>query len=128
MSVTLCNIPMSREPGGLWFVIPDELQEHVIPWLKSKMYEVPDTNIRKLYRAAITKSAMKQDEGRDIWWKSSFGNTRSALYHRGGQWRVGCRGAAACLMRRIEDDFIEELRKYAEENRAFIPGNVPLPA
>lgn len=128
MSVTFCNIPKSREPGGLWFVIPDELQEHVVPWMKSKMHEVEDVGHRQFFRRQMTKESLKSGEGADIWWKSSLGNTRSAIYHRDGRWRVGCRGAAACLMRRIEDDFIAELRKYAEANTEFTLGSIPLSA
>jgi hypothetical protein len=120
MSVTFCDIPKSREPGGLWFVIPVELQEHVVPWVKSKLHEVPTVAHRQHYRSQMTKASLKSGEGRDIWWKSHLGNTRSALYHRDGYWRVGCRGAAACLMRRIEDDFVAELRKFAEQRPEWV--------
>lgn len=122
MSVLLVDIPRDRRNlhGGLWFIIPDELQEHVIPWLKMKMSEVPTLAHRQHYRRQMTKDSLKLGEGGDIWWKSSFGNSLSAIYHRDGQWRVGHRGAAANLMRNIEDDFLHELRMFARQRPEWV--------
>lgn len=122
MTVTFVNIPENYVSlhGGLWFVIPEELQEHVIPWMKSKMSEVPSIQNRRYYRRQMTKASLKSGEGADIWWKSHLGNSLSAIYHRGGEWRIGYRGAAVSLLDRIKDDFLQELRKFADQRPEWI--------
>lgn len=124
MSVTFCNIPHSDQLGGLWFVIPDDLQQHVIPWIKSKLHEVDNIADRKHFRRQLTKESLSSGDGHDIWWKSHLGNTRSVIYHRDGIWRVGNRGAAASLMQDIQEDFLAELKKYAEMNTEFLLGDI----
>lgn len=122
MTVRLIDIPENRQDlyGGLWFIIPDDLQEHVVPWLKMKMSEVPTVAHRQHYRRQMTRASLKLGEGADIWWKSHLGNARSAIYHRDGKWRVGDRRVPASLMRNIEDDFIHELRMFAMQRPEWV--------
>ncbi len=84
--LNLCTVtPMT---WGLWFIIPDELQSTVIPFLKYHMHEVSNVKHRKHYRAQLTKAALKEKYGSSIRAYESYTAMTFYFYTSVGVWRT----------------------------------------
>lgn len=102
-------------PGGLWFVIPDELQQHVIPWLKSMMNDVTVAH-RKEYRSQLTKKAMSEKYTHSICAKSSVAHSHFTLYASFGEWRCGSGdGLAARYVEQVKEDILASIKEFADK-------------
>ena len=92
--ISLINKPAWRE-GGLWFVIPANLQAYVVPWIKSKLHEVSVMRDRKAYRSYITKKGLDCKYSQPI--HATHRGTYFDFYALYGEWRVGLRGRSMCV-------------------------------
>lgn len=114
--IKLINIPASWEPGGLWFVFDKEQQPFIVPWLKSRIYEVENVQHRNHYRQQWTKAALKEKYGRSIYARSTKGMGTFTIYTCFGEWRVGNRGTAACMMEGLKLDIMNDLNGFIQHS------------
>jgi hypothetical protein len=116
MSVSLINKPIYRE-GGLWFIIPANLQAYVVPWIKSKLHEVTVMRDRKSYRSYITKKGLGDKYSQPIHAASrGYYFDFYALY---GEWRVGDRDIAGANITELKAAILRSIEEYADVKKAI---------
>ena len=116
MIVSLINKPEWRE-GGLWFVIPDNLQAYVVPWIKSKLHEVTVMRDRKAYRSYITKKGLGDKYSQPI--HATSRGSYFDFYALYGEWRVGDRGVKAADVEQLKAAILRSIEEYADIQKAI---------
>lgn len=114
--ISLINKPAYR-PGGLWFVIPDNLQAFVVPWIKSKLHEVSRMDDRKSYRSYITKKGLDNKYSQPI--HATHRGTYFDFYACYGEWRVGQRGAMHMNADDLKAMILRSIEEYADVAQAI---------
>ena len=114
--ISLINKPAWRE-GGLWFVIPENLQAFVVPWIKSKLHEVSRMDNRKAYRSYITKKGLGDKYSQPI--HATHRGTYFDFYACYGEWRVGQRGAMHMNADDLKAMILRSIEEYADVAQAI---------
>jgi hypothetical protein len=116
MTVSLINKPEWRE-GGLWFVIPADLQADVVPWIKSKLHEVTVMRDRKSYRSYITKKGLDNKYSQPI--HATHRGNYFDFYACYGEWRVGQRGSMNMNAEALKAMILRSIEEYADVSMAI---------
>lgn len=114
--ISLINTPVWRD-GGLWFVIPANLQAYVVPWIKSKLHEVSRMDDRKAYRSYITKKGLDCKYSWPI--HAAHYGTYFDFYACYGEWRVGQRGAMHMNAEDLKAMILRSIEEYADVAQAI---------
>ena len=114
--ISLINKPIWRA-GGLWFVIPENLQAHVVPWIKSKLHEVSVMRDRKAYRSYITKKGLGDKYSQPI--HATHRGTYFDFYACYGEWRVGQRGTMQMNADDLKALILRSIEEYADVAQAI---------
>lgn len=114
--ISLINKPVWRE-GGLWFVIPANLQAYVVPWIKGKLHEVSRMDDRKAYRSYITKKGLGDKYSQPI--HAKHRGTYFDFYACYGEWRVGQRGALPMNAEDLKAMILRSIEEYADVVQAI---------
>ena len=102
-------------PGSLWFVIPEELQQHVIPWIKSMLPNITMPQ-RQEYRSQLTKKAMGEKYTHSICAQSSVFHSRFTIYASYGEWRIGTGdGLRAQHAEQVKEDILASIKEFADK-------------
>ena len=114
--ISLINKPIWRE-GGLWFVIPDNLQAYVVPWIKRKLHEVSAVQDRKAYRSYITKKGLGDKYSQPI--HATHRGNYFDFYACYGEWRVGQRGTMQMNAGDLKALILRSIEEYADVAQAI---------
>ena len=112
--ISFINKPIWRA-GGLWFVIPANLQAHVVPWIKSKLHEVSRMDDRKSYRSYITKKGLGDKYSQPI--HATHRSTYFDFYALYGEWRVGIRGTMQMNADDLKALILRSIEEYADASQ-----------
>ena len=110
--IQLTNIPEWRS-GGLWFVIPKELQPLVRSYLSVKLAEVSKDWCVMEYVQQLSAAATLQENTKTIWARGKYGPF--VFYAIDNVWRCGDRGGIAhgCL-ELAKEELLADLNCYAQ--------------
>jgi hypothetical protein len=95
---------------SLWFEIPYELQDSVIPLLTSKLPALQNEHLRELYVRALDSVIIAQEKYSDELYCTG-GYTFYALY---GTWRIGTRDIQGEDMDAIKASILDELTAFSK--------------
>jgi len=117
-------IKLINEPawigGGLWFVIPKDLQPIMRDYLRSKLHEVESPLDRLAYEQELTDAAMLEDYTNTINTQGSYG--RFVIYASNGEWRCGDRaGIHSRDLEAAQQEIIASIFEYKISKLEQVP-------